>query len=277
MPYAIALHGGAGRSVGAEPSVRAALERALEAGYETLRSGSAMQAVIAAVASMEDSGLFNAGRGAVANADGRRELDASVMDGKTRAAGAIAAAGRVRNPVIVAHAVMRHSRHVLLAGRGAETFARGRDLGMVSERYFRRTRTSSRGTVGAVALDRDGNLAAATSTGGIRGKLPGRVGDSPIVGAGTWADNRSCAVSATGDGELFIRAALAHEVAARMRYLRQPLAAAAAAALREVSALGGRGGLVALDRRGRIAMPFSARVMARAGIDARGRRTIAVW
>lgn len=275
MARAIALHGGAGGVVGAEAIVRAALERALDAGHAALRSG-AMRAVLAAVASMEDSGLFNAGRGAVPNADGGHELDASVMDGETRAAGAVAAVSRIRNPVLAAHAVMRHTRHLLLAGPGAERFARAQGLGMVSEQYFSRTR-ASRGTVGAVALDGDGNLAAATSTGGITGKLAGRVGDSPIIGAGTWADNRSCAVSATGDGELFIRAALAHDIAARMRYLKLPLARAAAAALRNVAALGGRGGLVAIDRRGTIAMPFNARIMYRASIDARGRRAIAVW
>jgi len=172
--------------------------------------------------------------------------------------------------------VMRHTKHLMLVAGGAEKFARLQRLRMVSPSYFSEG-TKSKGTVGAVALDRDGNLAAATSTGGITGKLAGRVGDSPIVGAGTYADNRACAVSATGDGEMFVRAVLAHDIAARMRYRKESLARAAAAALRSVAALAGRGGLVAIDRRGNIAMPFNARIMYRACVDARGRRTIAVW
>jgi len=275
VPYAIALHGGAGGAV--SDGTLAALGDALDAGYAILRrGGGSLQAVIAAVAAMEDAGCFNAGRGSVANADRRFELDAAVMEGKHQRAGAVAGVSRIRNPVLAAEAVMRHTKHLMLVAGGAEKFARLQRLRMVPPSYFTES-TKSKGTVGAVALDRDGNLAAATSTGGITGKLAGRVGDSPIVGAGTYADNRACAVSATGDGEMFLRAVLAHDIAARMRYRKEPLARAAAAALRSVAALGGRGGLVAIDRRGNIAMPFNARIMYRACVDARGRRTIAVW
>jgi len=235
---------------------------------------------------MEDSPLFNAGRGAVYNADGRHELDAAIMDGKRLRAGAVACVERIRNPVLAARAVMEHSRHVLLAGKGAERFAGKQGLKMVSQKYFgtaarlealRRNLQSHHGTVGAVALDRDGNLAAATSTGGYTGKLPGRIGDSPLVGAGTYADNRACAVSGTGQGEAFIRALVAYDVAARMRYRRAALAAAARAALANVARLGGDGGLVAVDRRGNIAMPFNSEGMYRASIDRRGKRFVGIY
>jgi len=254
----------------------AALERALDAGYEVLKRATSLDAVCAAVVELEDSPLFNAGRGAVCNADGKHELDASVMDGATRRAGAVAAVSGIRNPVLAARAVMEKSRHVLLAGRGAERFARTHGLRMAAASYFRVRSRNPRGTVGAVALDARGNLAAATSTGGYTGKLPGRVGDSPIVGAGTYAD-ALCAVSGTGLGEAFMRTVLAHDVAARMRYRGDTLARAAAAALRGVRAVGGDGGLVAVDRRGNIAMPFNSEGMYRASIDRNGRKRIRIY
>jgi isoaspartyl peptidase/L-asparaginase-like protein (Ntn-hydrolase superfamily) len=266
---------------------KAALGQALEAGHTILQGGgTALDAVTAAVVAMEDSPLFNAGRGAVYNADGRHELDAAVMDGRTLRAGAVACVERIRNPVLAARAVMEHSRHVLLAGRGAERFAGKQGLRMANQKYFgtaarlealQRNLQSHHGTVGAVALDRDGNLAAATSTGGYTGKLPGRIGDSPLLGAGTYADNRACAVSGTGLGEAFIRALVAYDVAARMRYRRESLASAARAALASVARLGGDGGLVALDRRGNVAMPFNSQGMYRACIDRRGRRSVAIY
>src|SRR5881396_2747441 len=197
--------------------------------------------------------------------------DAGVMDGATLRAGGVAAVRRIKNPVAAAREVMEHGRHVLLAGAGAERFARRRGLKIISTSYFHRNKVSKYGTVGAVALDRAGNLAAATSTGGITGKLPGRVGDSPIVGAGVYADNAACAVSGTGDGELFLRSVLAFNVAARMRYRGESLARAGGAALAQVARLGGRGGLIAVDRGGRIAMPFNSEGMYRACIDRRGR------
>jgi len=289
----IALHGGAGTLRKSDMSARqaaryrAALQDALIKGYSILRNnGTSLDAVAAAVVAMEDSPLFNAGRGAVYNAEGRHELDAAIMDGATLRAGAVACVGRIRNPVLAARAVMEHTRHVLLAGRGAERFARARNLAMVSPGYFatrtrltalRRKLVGHHGTVGAVALDRDGNLAAATSTGGFTAKLPGRIGDTPLVGAGTYADNTTCAVSGTGLGEAFIRCVLAHDVAARMRYRGDPLSRAATAALGRIARLGADGGLVAVDRRGNLALPFTSQGMYRAAVDRRGRRIVAIY
>jgi len=291
----IAVHGGAGAirrgALGAAQArrYRAALERALDAGYRCLAGGgSSVDAVVAAVVVMENSPLFNAGRGAVFNADAKHELDAAVMNGATLRAGAVTCVRSIRNPVRAARAVMERSPHVLLAAAGAERFARREGLVMVPAQYFstvrrlralkkaQRTEAEAHGTVGAVARDSAGNLAAATSTGGYTGKLPGRVGDTPLIGAGTYADEL-CAVSCTGLGELFIRAALAHDVSARMRYRGDSLARAAAAALRILPALGGDGGLVAVDRRGNIAMPFNSRGMYRAAVHRDGRRTIAIY
>ena len=293
MTPVIAIHGGAGTLRKADMTAsraalfREALGEALQAGSTVLqKGGTALDAVTATVVAMEDSPLFNAGRGAVYNADARHELDAAIMDGATLRAGAVACVERIRNPVLAARAVMQHSRHVLLAGRGAERFAKKQELKLVNREYFgtasrlealKRNLQSHHGTVGAVALDRDGNLAAATSTGGHTGKLPGRIGDSPLVGAGTYADNRACAVSGTGLGEAFIRAQVAYDIAARMRYRHESLASAARAALASVARLGGDGGLVAVDRRGNVAMPFNSEGMYRACIDRRGRRTVAIY
>lgn len=285
MKPVIAIHGGAGILRGAgSAGHRAGLENAVQAGWDVLaRGGSALEAVTAAVVVLEDDPLFNAGRGAVYNAAGGHELDASIMDGATRRAGAVAAVSRIRNPILAARAVMEHSPHVLLVGKGAEAFASRKNIRLVGLRYFhtaarlqalRKNLEHHHGTVGAVALDRDGNLAAATSTGGFTGKLPGRVGDSPIIGAGTWADNASCAVSGTGHGELFMRTALAHDVAARMRYRGESVQRAARAALAMVKRLGGDGGLVAVDRRGNVAMPFNSEAMLRACIGRDGRRVV---
>ena len=291
--FAIAIHGGAGTlprrrmSAALERRYRNGLERALAAGHAVLAAGgSSLDAVCAAVVELEDSPLFNAGRGAVYNAEGRHELDAGVMDGATLAAGAVAAVGRIRNPVLAARAVMQKSRHVLLVGQGAERFAEKQGLRMEKPEYFatqarllalKRNLEGHHGTVGAVGRDIAGNLAAATSTGGYTGKLPGRVGDSPIVGAGVYADNAACAVSGTGLGEAFIRAVLAHDIAARIRYGGESLAAAARKALATVAALGGDGGLIAVDRRGRVVMPFNSEGMYRACVDAAGRKTVALF
>jgi len=285
MSTVIAIHGGAGvmRRDQPGPQHTAVLKQALEAAYQ---QKTALDAVTAAVRVLEDSPLFNAGRGSCFNADGEIEMDASVMDGRELRAGAVAAVRTIRNPVLAARLVMEKTRHVLLAGDGAEKFAREQGLPVEDPSYFatqarwaalKRNLKSHHGTVGAVALDEDGNLAAATSTGGYTGKLPGRIGDSPLIGAGTYADNRACAVSGTGLGEAFIRAAVAYDTAARMRYRGEPLASAARAALRNVARLGGDGGLIAVDRRGNLAMPFNSEGMYRGSIDRRGRTTIAVF
>jgi beta-aspartyl-peptidase (threonine type) len=304
--FALAIHGGAGTLPRAqmqpqrEARYRTGLERALRVGYDVLHTGgSSIDAVTAAVVVLEDDPLFNAGRGAVLNEAGAHELDASIMDGATLRAGAVAAARRIRNPVLAARAVMEKSPHVMLAGAGADAFARKKGLELVTPDYFttrqrlvslelallrKRGRLSSKataaekhGTVGAVALDSVGNLAAATSTGGFTNKMAGRVGDTPIIGAGTYANNETCAVSGTGDGEFFIRGVLGHNVSARMRYLHESLSAAARAALAEVAALGGLGGLIAVDRRGRIAMPFTTEGMYRGHVLGNGKVVVSIF
>ena len=288
MKPVIAIHGGAGVLRADKPGAaeRRALARALEAGYEALLAGNALDAVTAAVAAMEDDPHFNAGRGSCYNAEGEIEMDASIMDGATLRAGAVAAVRLIRNPVLAARAVMDRTRHVLLVGASAERFARKHGVKLEPARYFRterRLRALRRkheryhGTVGAVALDRDGNLAAATSTGGYTGKMAGRVGDSPIIGAGNYADNRACAVSGTGLGEAFIRTSLAHDVAARMRYGGATLAAATRGALAAIAELGADGGLIAVDRRGNVAMPFNSEGMYRAAVDRAGKKRLAIF
>jgi isoaspartyl peptidase/L-asparaginase-like protein (Ntn-hydrolase superfamily) len=302
---ALAIHGGAGTmprerfTPQQQARYGAALERTLGAGYEVLeRGGSSLDAVTAAVIALEDSPLFNAGRGAVFNAAGKHELDASVMEGAALRAGAVAGVRRIRNPVLAARAVMERTPHVLLIGAAADAFARRSGLDMVAPDYYSTpqrlvalkraqarehdtrveaaTEAERHGTVGAVALDRMGNVAAATSTGGFTNKLPGRVGDSPVIGAGTYADNRACAVSGTGDGEYFIRRALAYDVAARMRYLGEALDVAARNALEELVRLGGSGGLVAVDAHGNITMPFSTEGMYRGWVD-NGKFRVAIF
>jgi beta-aspartyl-peptidase (threonine type) len=289
--FGIAIHGGAGTlpraqmTVERERAYRDGLSAALEAGTHVLEGGgTSLDAVTRAVAQLEDNPLFNAGRGAVFTLDGRNELDAAIMDGRTRGAGAVCGVGHIKNPVELARAVMEHSDHVLLAGAGAEDFALTRGFTLMSREYFftperwsqlERIRSgdadlsaltiSHVGTVGAVALDRAGNLAAATSTGGMTGKRFNRIGDSPIIGAGTYADNRSCAVSATGHGEIFIRAAVAHDIAARLRYGGRSLARAVhEVVLEELPALQGEGGVIAIDTRGDIVLEFNSEGMFRA-------------
>lgn len=264
----IAVHGGAGRRprdrpVDAEGS-RADLAAAVDAGWAVLdRGGSALDAAQAAVVSLEDCPRYNAGRGAVLNARGEPELDAAVMDGATRRAGAVAAVARVRHPVQAARAVLEHSEHVLMVGAGAEAIAQQAGAAMVDPAHHVVEKPAPPlGTVGAVALDYSGNLAAATSTGGTRDQAPGRVGDTPLVGAGTYADAR-CAISATGHGEAIIRAVAGHDVAARLR-AGDALDRAAEAVLDEVVGLGGEVGLLTLDISGEVALPFAADVFHRA-------------
>ncbi len=300
---ALAVHGGAGTisperiTPEIEQKIRAGLQLAIEAGYAVLRAGGvSVDAVVAAVRVLEDDPLFNAGRGAVFTSAGTHEMDAAVMDGQTLRAGAVGGLKRVKNPIHLARAVMEKSAHVLLAGEGAELFADQVGLEMVDPKYFyteerwqalervrgKHMRALSdqdrHGTVGAVALDRDGNLAAATSTGGNTNKLPGRIGDTPIVGAGTYANNRTCAVSATGDGEYFIRAVAGHDLSALMEYRRISLNDAAQLVIRKVTELGGSGGLIAIDGAGNIAMPFSTAGMYRGSIvDTAGQSAVAIY
>jgi beta-aspartyl-peptidase (threonine type) len=301
--FAIAIHGGAGTlaradmSAAQEADYLAGLSAALDAGHALLASGGAsLDAAAAAVRVLEDNPLFNAGRGAVLNRDGMAELDASLMDGRTLAAGAVSGLRHIRNPIDLARLVMDRSPHVMLVGTGAEDFARSQGVELVSNEYFRtppRQRQLERhlggavsreneleafGTVGAVALDEQGNLAAATSTGGMTGKRWGRVGDSPIIGAGTYASNASCAVSATGHGEYYIRTAVAHDICARVEYLKIPLAQAVDQVLNgRMKQLGGNGGVIALDARGEVALEFNTEGMFRGVSTSRGRREVAIF
>jgi L-asparaginase / beta-aspartyl-peptidase len=303
---ALVIHGGAGviersaLSAADEREVRAALNRALDAGNAVLaKGGSALDAVTAAVVTMEESPQFNAGKGAVFNAEGKHELDASIMEGHTRRAGAVAGVTTVRNPIKLARAVMEHSPHVMLAGTGAEKFADTRpELERVKNSWFDTERRRQQleaaqakekagaalvekgkyfGTVGAVALDAQGHIAVATSTGGMTNKKWGRVGDSPVIGAGTWADER-CGVSGTGWGEFYIRNAVAHDICARVAYRGDTLSAAADEVINKVvPGAGGDGGAIALDRDGNIAMPFNTAGMYRAWIKPDGSRGTAIF
>ena len=301
--FAIAIHGGAGTlardqmSQAQERDYLDGLGAALDAGYALLaQSRASLDAVVAAVRVLEDNPLFNAGRGAVLNRDGMAELDASLMDGGTLAAGAVSGLRHVRNPIELARLVMERSPHVMLVGSGAEDFARTQGVELVSNEYFRtaaRQRQLERhlggavsreneleafGTVGAVALDAAGNLAAATSTGGMTGKRWGRVGDSPIIGAGTYTNNDGCAVSATGHGEYFIRTAVAHDICARVEYLKVPLAAAVDGVLNgRMKQLGGNGGVVAIDRAGHVVLDFNSEGMFRGVATSLGRREVAIF
>lgn len=300
MP-AIAVHGGAGVIPAAEltperrEAFRLALETALRAGFALMEArGASLDAVVAAVKVLEDDPLFNAGRGSVLAASGQHELDASIMDGRDLKAGSVAGVRHVRNPVELARLVMDRSPHVMLSGPGADEFAVEMGLEPVANEYFstdrrrkeleRHLRGESRtgdeallGTVGAVALDSHGNLAAATSTGGMTGKKWGRIGDSPIIGAGTYAANDCCAVSATGHGEYFIRAAVAHEIASLIRYRAIGVAAAAdEVVMKQLVALGGSGGVIAIGRDGSIAMPFNSPGMLRGAMDSSGRFETAI-
>lgn len=304
--FVLALHGGAGvierDQLSAEDAaaIHADLRAALDAGGQVLAAGgSALDAVQAAVVALEDSPRFNAGKGAVYTAEGVHELDASLMEGHTRRAGAVAGVRTIRNPVQLARAVMDHSDHVLLMGEGAERFADTRaDIARVDNAWFdtdtrhaqllqerareRQAQAASLkgayfGTVGAVALDMHGHLAAATSTGGMTNKRYGRVGDSPLIGAGNWADDR-VAVSGTGWGEFFIRCAVAHDIAARMAYGGASLHAAADAVVMDaVPALGGDGGAIAVDAQGNIALPFNTSGMYRGWIAVDGSRGTAIF
>ncbi|MCA1846269.1 MAG: isoaspartyl peptidase/L-asparaginase [Actinobacteria bacterium] len=284
-PAVLAVHGGAGPpdpepdgSASRWPGAAAGLAEALRAGLAVLVSGGpALDAVIAAVTVLEDDEHWNAGRGSALTAAGTVEMDASVADGQQRRIGGVACVTGVRHPVFAARAVMEDGRHVLLSGPGAESFARAAGLAFEPNDWFitprRRAaldRWSATGTVGAVARDAAGHLAAATSTGGRTGQLPGRIGDSPVPGAGTWADDASCAVSATGVGEAFLRAGFAHEVDARLRLEGVDLESACQEALAAVTAAGGDGGCIAVTGHGPPVLPFTTALMHRGWAEVGG-------
>jgi len=301
MTWTLVIHGGAGKldsemvSPEQDAGARAGLSRALDTGSAVLADGgSALDAVEAAVRMLEDDPHFNSGRGAVFTHDGTLELDAAIMDGRTRAAGAVAAATATRNPVGLARAILDDGRHVFLAGKGADAFSLERDLPQADAAWFatdERRRQFAEfqadgggfdvdmkyGTVGAVACDTHGHVAAATSTGGVTGKRWGRIGDTPVIGAGTFADDRACAVSCTGSGEFFLRVGVGHEIAARVRLSGEPLQVAADAVLAEVKAIGGTGGVIVAGPDGDMAWGFSTVGMYRGRASSKGSRTVAIY
>lgn len=315
--YVMVIHGGAGTILKKnmtpekEAAYIAQLSNALQAGYATVKNGkTSLEAVEAAIRIMEDSPLFNAGKGAVFTHDGKNELDAAIMDGKTLKAGAVAGVSTIRNPISAARAVMEKSAHVMMIGRGAEEFARQCKLELVDPRYFytkerwdglqkalkedstkavldhgnkksMQTKAVNHdnkfGTVGAVALDKMGNLAAGTSTGGMTNKKYGRVGDSPLIGAGTYANNLTAGISCTGWGEFFIRSVVAHDVSAMIEYKGLSVAEASQAALDKMAGLGGDGGLIALDKNGQVAMPFNTAGMYRGTVTENGKIEVQIY
>ncbi|WP_026754056.1 isoaspartyl peptidase/L-asparaginase family protein [Sediminibacter sp. Hel_I_10] len=305
--FSIAIHGGAGTLVKGmmtpelEAKYRAALKSALTTGYELLeQGGTAVDAVERAVQILEDSPLFNAGKGAVFTATETHEMDASIMDGKTLNAGAVSLITGIKNPVSLARDVMEKSEHVFLAGEGAMAFAKDLNYALEDTSYFydelrhqqwldlkdtdtfqldHSTKKDSKfGTVGAVACDKDGNIAAATSTGGMTNKKWGRVGDSPMIGAGNYAHNKTCAISCTGSGEFFIRGVVAYDVACLIEHKQMSLEAAAKEVIHtRVAEIGGDGGLIAVDAKGNIAMPFNTEGMYRASRSSEGTETIAIY
>ena len=318
--FALAIHGGAGTilkknmSLEKEKAYQEKLDEALQAGYRVLEGGgAALDAVVAAIQVIEASPLFNSGIGAVFTHDGRNELDTSIMDGSNLKAGAVAGISHIKSPILAARTVMDESKHVLLAGKGAEEFAREKGLEMVDSSYFfteRRWRSLQRakakeemeldhhekekpvkssfnysvpedykfGTVGCVALDKTGNLAAGTSTGGMTNKKWNRVGDSPIIGAGTYANNATCAVSATGHGEYFIRSVVAYDISALMEYKGLSLKdAGEEVVMKKLKALGGSGGVISMDKDGNVAMPFNTAGMYRGFMKSSGEKEILIY
>ena len=300
--WSIAIHGGAGTmsrdamTPENEAEYRAALDRGLAAGTAVLeRGGTALDAVAAVVTTMEDDPHFNAGRGAVFTWDGTNSLDAAIMDGKTRKAGAVSGLSRTKNPVLLARAVMDKGPHVFLSGEGAEQFARLHGLPEVDPAYFytqerwdqlqklKAEKLSAYdvdhkyGTVGAVAVDSEGHVAAATSTGGMTGKRWGRIGDAPVIGAGTYADDRACAVSATGTGEYFIREGVAHEICARIRFTGESPQIAADTVMLEVGEMGGDGGVIVIAPDGQSAFSFNTPGMYRARANSNGLKEVAIF
>ena len=284
--YGIVIHGGAGVMSGLSDQqqlqIHKKIQETVSEAYQILQNdGSSLDAVELAVSMLEDSPLFNAGRGSVYNSDEVQEMDASIMHGKNRLTGAVASVSSVKNPIKLARKVAEETKHVFLVGEGAERFARDIGVDIVDRKYFyheerlKRLLNSKKkfskfkqgtdkiGTVGAVALDKNGNISAATSTGGMTNKMPGRVGDSPIIGSGTWAQNGVCGVSSTGHGEFFIKYQVAREVCVRIEYLNQNITDSSESIINELNDLGASGGLISIDHKGNISTPFNTKGMIR--------------
>jgi beta-aspartyl-peptidase (threonine type) len=306
-PFGIVIHGGAGTVSRSKitkwkaEAYRQALKNAYNVGFTVLKKGgTAIEAVRQAIIILEDCPLFNAGKGSVYTHDEKIEMDAAIMDGRKRMAGAVAGVTSVRNPIVLAESVMRKSRHVLISGEQALAFAREQGLPFEDQSYFEdefrykqllKAKAKDKvtldhdagedqkyGTVGAVALDKKGNLAAGTSTGGMVNKKYGRIGDSPLIGIGTYADNLSCAISCTGHGEYFIRAVVAHDIASRIRYKGESLKEAAHQVIMiELPHLGGRGGLIGIDRQGEIVLPFNTKGMYRGFRHSNGQEYVGIY
>ena len=305
--FSLAIHGGAGTLVKGmmtpqlETRYRSDLKKALDVGYAILeRGGSALDAVEASVVSLENSPLFNAGKGSVFTANGSHEMDACIMDGSNLNAGAVSLVTGIKNPIKLSRVVMEHSDHVFLAGEGAMNFAKSQGFKILNKDYFYDEfrykqwqeikdtdafqldhsvkKDSKFGTVGAVACDQEGRLAAATSTGGMTNKKWGRVGDSPMVGSGNYANNKTCAVSCTGSGEFFIRGVVAYDVSCLMEFKGMSLEEAATEVIQKrILAIGGDGGLIAVDAKGNIAMPFNTEGMYRASKSSSGKELVAIY
>lgn len=290
--WAIAIHGGAGILSSPNNFVdeKEKLEEALNVGISILKNGgTSLEAVESVINILEDSPLFNAGKGAVFTHEGKNELDASIMDGLTLNAGAVAGVTTIKNPISAAIKVMTNSKHVMLTGTGAEQFAKEQGVEIVDPSYFytekrwkslqkNMEKDKKMGTVGCVALDINGNLVAGTSTGGMTNKRYGRIGDSPIIGAGTYANNKTCAISCTGHGEYFIRLNIAHDISAQMEYLNKPLNEAAQYTIQEkLTKLGGSGGVIAVDKDGNIVCEFNTKGMYRCMADSDGKFEVSVF
>ena len=298
--FGIVVHGGAGvlsnLSTEKQLEIENKVKNTLISAYKILENGgSSMDAVEFAVSEFEDSSLFNAGKGSVYNADEVQEMDASIMNGKDRSAGAVASVKTIKNPIKLARKVLEETNHILLVGEGAEIFAKNIGETIVDKSYFYSEKNLRRlykakkklitkniiedriGTVGAVALDKDGNIAAATSTGGMTNKMPGRVGDTPIIGSGTWAQNDVCGVSSTGHGEFFIKYQVAKEVCTRMEYLNETLDKASSDIIQDLSKIDARGGVIAIDKNANISMPFNTDGMIRGSFTNKAQLFVAIY
>ena len=293
QPIAIVIHGGAGwfSDMSAEEveGIKNGLKEALDIGYEILESGgSSTDAVVEAIVVLEDNELFNAGKGAVYTSEFKQELDASIMVGRNNNAGAVASVTNVKNPIRLARYVMEETKHVMFSSKGAERVAKDAGLEIVYPNYFYqknrlddakriKKENSKMGTVGVVAIDKDGNIAAGTSTGGMTNKMPGRIGDSPIIGAGTWAENNVCGVSATGHGEFFIRFNVANEICDLIKYKSKDVNEAAEIVNENLKSIGADGGVIVLDAEGNAAMTFNTPAMARAYKNSKGEELVKIY